>query len=77
MGKSKKEKPAGGLLIAGRDGVLAGMIVDVLRLAGSAGLPGLAAWLGRGHARGGLLPASSQRLERLLSQFAEDLVGVL
>lgn len=59
MGKGKKGKPAGGLLISGRYGMLAGgMIVDVLRFAGSAGLPGFAARLDRGYARCGLPPAS-------------------
>ena len=53
------------------------MIVDVLRFASSAGLPGLAAWLDRGYARCGLALAGRERLERLLSQFADDLEGVL
>ena len=73
MGKGKM----GGLLIAGRDWMLAGMIVDVLRFASSAGLPGLAAWLHRGYARWGPPPGSRERLARLLSQFPDDLEGVL
>jgi len=53
-----------------------GMIVDVLRFANSAGLPALAAWLDRGYACCGLPPGGRERLERLLSQFADDLEGV-
>jgi hypothetical protein len=81
VGKCKKGKPAGGLRISGWCGMLAGgMIVDVLRFASLAGLPGLAAWLDQGYERGGLPPARGERLERperLLSQFADDLEGVL
>jgi hypothetical protein len=53
------------------------MIVDVLRFASSAGLPGLAARLGRGYAGCGLPPASVERLERPILRFADDVEGVL
>jgi hypothetical protein len=59
MGKGKKGQACRWPADLRADWMLAGgMFVDVLRFVGSAGLPGLAAWLNRGYARCGPPPAS-------------------